>query len=131
MMVADAMWVPGTTRCRWSGTPRTDRDSRPSSSQVKAHGLVPGTSGNRDRRHWEPCSLPKGGTGACTVVRLLGVDRHSRHQWSPWRRAGIFGPTEIRTCQHCAATRTRRDRQPGPAPESSGMPSVVEVPQAD
>jgi hypothetical protein len=29
------------------------------------------------------------------------------HHWSPWRRAGIFDPTEVRTCLYCPATRTR------------------------
>jgi len=32
----------------------------------------------------------------------------SHHRWSPWHRAGIFDSSEIRTCQDCPATRTRR-----------------------
>jgi hypothetical protein len=34
----------------------------------------------------------------------------SWHQWSAWRRAGIFDPTEVRTCLHCPATRKRSAR---------------------
>jgi len=40
----------------------------------------------------------------------------SRHRWSAWRRAGIFDSTEIRTCQHCSATRTRRSSSKSKSP---------------
>lgn len=49
---------------------------------------------------------------AGTSARRAPTQRPSRpcrrHQWSAWRRAGIFDPTEVSRCSRCPATKTRR-----------------------
>jgi hypothetical protein len=45
-----------------------------------------------------------------------------RHRWSPWRRAGIFDPTEVSKCERCGATRAPKARATeGPTGVRSGI----------
>jgi hypothetical protein len=76
----------------------------------EVEGIVP--AGWIHAKHFDAGRLFDTGRAPARPPRRKRPIDTCRHQWSPWRRAGVFDSTEIRTCRYCAATRTRAPRQP-------------------
>jgi hypothetical protein len=57
-------------------------------------------------------AFKRGRTGTSMTVHQI-PRRPCRHQWSPWRKAGIFDSTERRDCARCKRIETRKPRAKG------------------
>jgi hypothetical protein len=83
-----------------------------SSDTTSAELGAPGAS-CPSRSHGVPFALmgafKQGRTGTSMMLHQI-PQRRCRHQWSPWRRAGIFDSTERRDCARCKRIETRKPR---------------------
>jgi hypothetical protein len=66
------------------------------------------------------------GTAMAQPQRVRGICGRGKHRWTPWKRTGIFDPTERRDCLRCRRIQTRQPK--AKVKRTEGPASVSAVP---